>query len=295
MGDFNEVITTEEINGGDFPWDSGMQDFKDCIDSIFVEDLRAVGAFHTWWNSQDNSPTYKKLDRVLVNDTWLHNLTNSEVNFVPQNLSDHCPAILYTGLKMSHIPKPFQFFNYIIELDNFIKVVKKAWDTPCDGPPLQILSDKLKCVKKALIDLNKTVGNLTTNVQSSRQLLYDVQNALVDNPRNYELLSLQRKYTDDLWKALLHEENLLKQKSRVLWLKEGDRNSSFLHNQIKSRWNHNKILSIENEEGKLKQGHNEVQEVAVNYFADLLGKPYPTPYEGLPSLGITFDKTISPQ
>lgn len=73
MGDFNEVIKIGEIDGGDNTWDSGMQDCKDCLQTLSVDDLRAVGTFHTWWNSQDNNPTYKKLDRVLVNDVRLQN------------------------------------------------------------------------------------------------------------------------------------------------------------------------------------------------------------------------------
>lgn len=93
----------------------------------------------------------------------------------------------------------------------------------------------------------------------------------------------------------MHEEMLLKQKSRIQWLKEGDRNSSFFHNQLKNRWNRNKILSIENELGVLEQGHDAVKGIAVNYFENLLGKPLPSPYEGLQSMGNIFTNFISSQ
>lgn len=90
-------------------------------------------------------------------------------------------------------------------------------------------------MKKALITINKDVGNLTSNAQVARQKLHEVQNALNDNPKDSNLLSLQRRYSDNLWKALMHEEMLLKEKSRIQWLKEGDKNSSFFHNQLKNR------------------------------------------------------------
>lgn len=74
-----------------------------------------------------------------------------------------------------------------------------------------------------------------------------------------------------------------------------DRNTRYFYNQVKSRWNKNKILSIENDHGELKQGHDDVQEVAVNYFSNLLGKPYSSSYEGLQTMGLNFDKVISSQ
>lgn len=123
----------------------------------------------------------------------------------------------------------------MLELDNFTDVVKQAWSTSCYGTPLQGFNKKLKFEKKALITINKDVGNLTSNVQVAMQKLHEVQNALTDNPKDSNLLSLQRRYSDNLWKTLMHEEMLLKQKSKIQWLKEGDRNSSFFHNQLKNR------------------------------------------------------------
>lgn len=76
LGDFNEVKSVYEINGGDDTWDCGMQDFINCI-----EDLRAVGDFHTWWNSSDTKPSFKKLDRVMVNNHWLNLLPCSQAWF----------------------------------------------------------------------------------------------------------------------------------------------------------------------------------------------------------------------
>lgn len=43
LGDFNEVLSTSEIDGGNDSWDNGMQDFLDCFEDISVVDLRAAG------------------------------------------------------------------------------------------------------------------------------------------------------------------------------------------------------------------------------------------------------------
>lgn len=48
-----------------------MQDFKDCTDDISMVDLRALGPVFTWWDSHIPNPTYRKLDRVMVNHLWV--------------------------------------------------------------------------------------------------------------------------------------------------------------------------------------------------------------------------------
>jgi len=154
-----------------------------------------------------------------------------------------------------------------------MEVVQYAWNTPASGDPLQILSGKLKAVKHALIYLNRVNGNLHSNVEKSRALFHATQQAITLNPTDPLLLSLQQTQSATLWADLLCEEKLLKQKSRIQWLKEGDKNTGFFHNQIKNRWNHNKTLSIENAEGDWCYGHSAVQGIAVDHFHSLLGSP----------------------
>lgn len=93
-----------------------------------MEDLRASRAHLTWWSSQDGNPIYKKLDRVLVNDHWLTQMGSSSAFFGPMGLSDHCHVILLSGLVMSEIPKPFQFFNFMQDLEGYSSVLRSAWD-----------------------------------------------------------------------------------------------------------------------------------------------------------------------
>ncbi|XP_074342467.1 uncharacterized protein LOC141680033 [Apium graveolens] len=145
------------------------------------------------------------------------------------------PVISKNSLRRAHFAKSFQYFNFMSDLDNFRETVASAWNEPWFGDPMAILCRKLKCVKGALVTLNKRHGNLHSR-----------------------------------------EEALLRQKSRVNWLHLGDGNNRFFHNQVKSNWNRDKILAIENKEGAMVFGHNLVAGVAVNYFSDTIGLASPT-------------------
>ncbi|XP_058755190.1 uncharacterized protein LOC131628373 [Vicia villosa] len=59
----------------------------------------------------------------------------------------------------------------------------------------------------------------------------------------------RREATKELWKCLNIKDFMLRQKSRNLWLEEGDKNSRFFHNAIKDRQRRNAISKLEGKDG----------------------------------------------
>lgn len=76
---------------------------------------------------------------------------------------------------------------------------------------------------------------------------------------------------DNLRDALLQEEAFFKQKSRINWLEKGDGNNGFFFNSCKNRWNCNKILSLNDENGVTQTTHKAISDIAVGFFKNLLG------------------------
>nr|GEV62181.1 hypothetical protein [Tanacetum cinerariifolium] len=70
--------------------------------------------------------------------------------------------------------------------------------------------------------------------------------------------------------ALKDEASFLKQKAKVQWLDEGDKNSKYFHNVVKGRLNRNIISYIEDLNGNAFHGHN-VGEQFVLHFKNVLG------------------------
>ena len=71
------------------------------------------------------------------------------------------------------------------------------------------------------------------------------------------------KKLDDL---LLKQEIFWAQRSRVSWLKHGDRNTKFFHSKASQRRKKNFIQGIQNQHGNWVEDIGEVAEVAINYF-----------------------------
>ena len=71
------------------------------------------------------------------------------------------------------------------------------------------------------------------------------------------------------------EEIFWRPKSRVQWLKEGERNTKFFHRSTIANKTHNRIPSIKDEDGQIHQSHEEIEAVLVKHFRDIAKENFP--------------------
>ncbi|XP_074326901.1 uncharacterized protein LOC141664844 [Apium graveolens] len=164
-----------------------------------------------------------------------------------RGLMDHNPILYEKPMQLAKFGKPFQFFNFMIDVPGFIDLISRTWARGCNGNPITQFNFKLKNVKSDLRDFNKEHENLHNLVNFVRAQLNEVQEALIsDNSPSLvqqELLLIEKLNT-----TIIQEEHLLLQKSRVKWMQKGDGNNSFFRQQCKVNWNHSKVLSLHNVE-----------------------------------------------
>ncbi|KAL0455526.1 UNVERIFIED_CONTAM: hypothetical protein Slati_0891800 [Sesamum latifolium] len=72
LGDFNAVVDHSEVYGHSGDIQTAMGDFRALLIDTGLISLPSQGAFLTWSNCSDGPRSlWKKLDRMLVNDSWL--------------------------------------------------------------------------------------------------------------------------------------------------------------------------------------------------------------------------------
>ncbi|GJX06167.1 RNA-directed DNA polymerase, eukaryota, reverse transcriptase zinc-binding domain protein [Tanacetum coccineum] len=196
MGDFNVALNVEDCTNSFSIKDKDMQDFRRCLEILDLEDIAAYGMFYTWIQKRDNPETgiLKKLDRVLGNSNFIARYGSSYANFLPYVTSDHCPVTLVYPETKACKPKSFRFVNFLADKENFIPNVKNNWFID-----VKVLRAELKKVQQSLDKYSDSV--------QLREEEYIYCNAYKD--------------------AVLDEEKLLKQKTKIDWLKpkhsfEGD-------------------------------------------------------------------------
>lgn len=94
MGDFNAMLVDSEILGGVGCGSTAMQEFRNCVNFIEVQDLVYSGIQYTWSGAPQGVGVVKKLDRVLANLQFSQKFQGAAAKFLPRGVSDHSPAIV---------------------------------------------------------------------------------------------------------------------------------------------------------------------------------------------------------
>ena len=266
-GDFNVVrFPNERGAGGGIS--SAMWDFSEFISEQGLLDLPLVGGRFTWSSNQEN-PSMSRLDRFLVSPEWDDQFSTAVQSLLPRTLSDHFPILLDCGRNRGG-KYPFKFENMWLRAEGFVDRVKHWWESYCfDGFPSHVLSQKLMALKADLKQWNKEVfGDVGVR---KGELMREIQH--LDTLEESRSLTLaERNYREDrrgeLHKVMGLDEISWCQKSRVLWLKEGDRNTKFFHRMANSHRRNNFIGCLDIE-GTLTSDPKEIEESILRYYKQL--------------------------
>jgi hypothetical protein len=152
----------------------------------------------------------------------------------------------------------------------FWTLVKQWWDSyHFQGSSSFIIACKIKDLKMDLKKWNDEVfGNIDYNkskLLDDLRVLDDIQEVRASD--NEELVK-KGEVSRELEDVLLMEEVSWRQKSRILWLKEGDKCSKFFHSMANSHRRCNSIDSLMIE-GNLSNNQEEISEHIVKYYQKL--------------------------
>lgn len=168
---------------------TGMRQFQDLVGDCNQFDMTFMGALFTWWNKRDEDPIGKKLDRALINAAWLRVYPQSFSQFEAGGISDHDRCVVQLSGSHNETRKPFHFFNYLREHEEFLLTVKRVWESTQviyhSRSSLSKFHAKLKLLKYDMRLLKKThYGDLHNRTKLAFEEMCRCQNqALQDlNP-----------------------------------------------------------------------------------------------------------------
>lgn len=110
----------------------------------------------TWANKQDpNHFVSTKIDRVLVNESWVKSFTCSSAHFLPPGISVHSPAVVFLNPSSKQSNKPFKIFNFLADHPKFLATVQGVWRMVILSDPMFVVCEKLRLLSQEFKKLNK--------------------------------------------------------------------------------------------------------------------------------------------
>ncbi|KAL5165677.1 hypothetical protein HKD37_18G050765 [Glycine soja] len=146
----------------------------------------------------------------------LYQISRQQHNLIQQvgSFSDHCPILLRSSI-IDWGPKPLKVMDWWLKDKGFQNMVAHSWGNyhPNGWGVPQTLHKTVELTER----INDMEAGINASTISQTQA------------------NLKKSLQEQLWSAALAYESVLRQKSRVKWLREGDRNSSYFHRIINHR------------------------------------------------------------
>ncbi|RVW82108.1 Transposon TX1 uncharacterized 149 kDa protein [Vitis vinifera] len=270
-GDFNVVRFPEERRNS-LRLTTEMRRFSEVIGELGLKDLPLAGGPFTWIGGL-NSQAASRLDRFLFSDQWEDHFSAITQAALPRLISDHSPIVLQVG-GFSSGKSPFQFENMWLKIDGFQDLVRSWWNGySVEGSSSHCIAEKLKALKKDLKNWNKEViGNVSLNRAEAFSRLQRWETRENDSPLIASEVEAKNLALEDYKKWALLEETSWRQKSREIWLKEGDKNTKYFHKMANARARKNFLSKIRINEVTLSSS-DDLKEGVCRAYKSLLSEP----------------------
>ncbi|XP_057797764.1 uncharacterized protein LOC131013653 [Salvia miltiorrhiza] len=271
MGDFNAVKGAHERISTVSPNRQSCKDFCEFIDATQFIESPTLGLKFTW-SGRRFLPRHVEslLDRVLVSDSFAQSWRAINTHILPRITSDHSPLVFQCSGSDIRRRNSFRFLTMWTSHANFLEVVEHSWtqlvETNC---PIFRVMAKLRRLRGVLKSWNKEVfGNVDVSIRELGEKLADVQERISASGYMDDLFNEEIAVQASLNVTLSRKNDLLRQKSKVTWLHDGDRNSSFFHNMIKFRKQHLNIGHLKID-GVVTTDARQIERHIIDYFSIL--------------------------
>ncbi|XP_025693017.1 uncharacterized protein [Arachis hypogaea] len=267
LGDFNDILNQDEKVGIHPQPNIYLETFRRFVHDNGLIDIDLKGNKYTWFsNPRNNVITRERLDRVLVNWKWMQIHQNVTLRASPAITSDHCALILDTQRSV-RIKKEFRFEAYWAEHKECREVIKRSWQRE-DGNSNcwnQFKIKRNRCKRELLEWSSRSFRRADKEIERKKLELHQIQESHMNEEEQRREREL-KKQISELWKQ---EEKYWGQRSRLKWLKWGDKNTAFFHATTIQRRIRNRIEKLRDETGQWTQGEANIMRLVERHFTKL--------------------------
>jgi hypothetical protein len=275
IGDFNEILSNSEKEGGNLRPQRCMQQFRDALTHCNLTDLGFLGDVFTWRRGRIR----ERLDRAVANQGWRDLFPLAAVINEDFWKSDHRPLSVdseyFDGAHIRAAGGKRMFEAKWLMEDSFDDIVGKAWEDTQGAQNLGF-AQRMGAVHAALHVWDRRVlGEPKRRLKDLQEELNEVLSGPLSDEATTKAQSIQLQIEN------LHEQDEIKwvQRSRANWMKSGDRNTSFFHNFATAQKKRNCIKCLKDGGGRWIEEEKDLEVHINNYFENLFSREVVDPDE----------------
>ncbi|XP_074314409.1 uncharacterized protein LOC141649624 [Silene latifolia] len=276
IGDFNEVLYANEMQGGSrAQWQ--MNNFREAVDVCGLCDLSFEGYEFTYDNGQagvDNRQC--RLDRAMKTEAWSDQFPYARIYHLNREWSDHAPIMVKLDGRREErgvMGKRFRFEQMWVGEEGCEDTIRRVWEVDD--------FDVLETISRCAAELKKwkgvSIGKIVRDLSRKRKRLA----WLNEHERTIGNVKERKKLLGEITSLLRQEEIFWRQRSRAIWLREGDRNTKYFHRKARQRKKKNTISRIVGRNGAVCEGREAVTEEAEGFFSELFESSRPEQDDGI--------------
>jgi hypothetical protein len=269
LGDFNEVLMQSEHEGVNPRGQGQMDGFRDALDICGLADLGYTGRRWTFEKKVSGGTfTRVRLDRAVADTEWNTIFPFAEVVNETAACSDHGPIVLKLMEENNdrHQPKNFKYEVMWERHPELYAFVEGKWNSEQKASSAVEVQEKLKQLGEHLYTWDRyTFGSVKREIKQLMQQL----KVLKDVPGRSGPSHLEIKVTDRLAELYHREEILHRQRSRVDWLTDGDKNTKYFQQRASMRRRKNRITALAKPDGQLTEDVAELESMTTEFYKDL--------------------------
>ncbi|XP_074299234.1 uncharacterized protein LOC141630292 [Silene latifolia] len=248
-----------------------MNNFRAAVDECGLRNMPWEGYNFSYDNGQVGECNRQSmLVRAFFTIQWSDLFPYAKLFYLNVEWSDHAPIRLVLNHKVQREVKsrPFKFEQIWVVSEGCEEAVERGVEKG-RGDLVTVLRE---CTRELQAWKKTSISRIGRDIDRKRKQL----ERLNEGDRDEESVRRRRKLVAEISDLRRQEEQYWRQRSRALWLRDGDKNTKFFHMRAGERKRKNFIAKLIDDEGVIRMGDEKVGVVANNYFIELFSTAHPT-------------------
>lgn len=253
-------MDNSEKSGGPERAEGTFGAFRNMLARCDLFDLKHSGNSLSWRGRRHKHLVYCRLDRTVVNPAWSDKFPTGRCQYLGFETSDHRPLITVFDSAKRRKGRLFRYDRRLRDNSAVRDIISEVWDSNQEAP----VQARLAMCRRAISSWTREQHFNSKETITKIKLRLDRE---MSNPQGDD--QLIPTLNMELRVAYKAEEDFWRQRSRIMWLSLGDKNSGYFHVVAKGRRARNRMTVIEGSDGTAYFEEDQIAKQIITYFSEM--------------------------